>query len=52
MSRWLWSTQFELQLAKFGGHCPREVGDKAFSRKSREYTVNESRDSVGEIPST
>ena len=51
VTRWLWSTQFELQFAKFGRHCPREGGDKAFSRKSRDHTVNESRDSVGEIPS-
>ena len=52
VTRWLCSTQFESQLAKIGSHCPNEGGDKAFLRKSRDHTVNESRDSVGETPST
>ena len=52
VTRWLWSTQFESQLAKIGGHCPSEGGDKAFLRKSRDHTVNESRELVSEIPST
>ena len=52
VTRWLWSTQLKLQLAKIGGHCPSEGGDKAFLRKSRDHTVNESRELVSEIPST
>ena len=31
--------------------CPSEGGDEAFIRISRNYMINESRDSVGEIPS-
>ena len=49
VTRWLWSTQLKL---KIGGHCPSEGGDKAFLKKSRDHMINESRDSVGEIPST
>ena len=30
VTRWLWSTQFKSHLAKIGGHCPNEDGDKAF----------------------
>ena len=52
VTRWLWSTQLESQLAKIGGHCPSDSGDKAFLRKSRDHTVNESCDWLGEIPST
>ena len=51
-TRWLWSTQFESQLSKIGGHCPSEGGDKAFLRQSLDHTVKESRELVGEIPST
>ena len=52
VTRWLWTTQFESQLANIGSHCPSKGGDKSFLRKSREHTVNESRDWVGEITST
>ena len=51
-TRRLWSTQFESQLSKIGGHCPSEGGDKAFLRQSLDHTVKESRELVGEIPST
>ena len=51
VARRLWSTKSKSQLAKIGGHCPSEGGDKVFKRKSRDHTVNESRNSVGEITS-
>ena len=51
VNRWLWSTQLKSQLAKIGGRCPNEGEDKAFFCISYDYMINESRDSVGEIPS-
>ena len=50
VTRWLWTTQLKSYLAKIGGHCSREGGDKAFYSISRDHMINESRDSVGEIP--
>ena len=49
---WLWPTQFKSQFAKISGHCSSEGGDKAFSEKSRDGSVIESRYLVVEIPST
>ena len=51
VTRWLWSTQLRSHFAKIGAHCPSEGGDKTFSCISRDHMINESRDSVGEIPS-
>ena len=51
VTRWLWSTQLKSHLAKIGGHFPSEGGDKAFFKKSRDYMINKSSDSMGEIPS-
>ena len=51
VTRWLWSTQLKSHLAKIGDHCPSEGRDKAFLI-SRDQIINESRDSVGQIPST
>ena len=48
---WLWSTQLKSHLAKIGGHCPGEGGDKALFCISCEYMINESRDLMGEISS-
>ena len=50
VTRWLRLTQLKSHLAKIGGHCPSEGGDKAFFCISRDYMISESRDSVGEIP--
>ena len=52
VTRWLRSTQFKSHLAKIGGHCPCEGRDKAFFCISRDHLINESHDSVGEIPSS
>ena len=46
VARWLWSTQLKSHLAKIGGHCPSEGGDKVFLI-SRDYMINKSRDSIG-----
>ena len=46
VARWLWSTQHKSHLAKIGGHCPSEGGDKVFLI-SRDYMINKSRDSIG-----
>ena len=43
------STQLKSHLAKIGGYCPSEGGDKAFFCLSRERLINELRDSVSEI---
>ena len=40
MTRWL--TQVKSHLAKSGGHCPSEDGDKAFFCLSRDHIINES----------
>ena len=49
---WLWSTQLKSHLAKIGGNCPNEGGDKAFFFLiSRDHTINESCDLVRDIPS-
>ena len=53
VTRWLWSTQLKSHLAKIGDHCPSEDGDKAFFFNiTCDQMINESRDSVGQIPST
>ena len=44
--------QLKSRLAKFGGHCPSEGGDKAFFSISHDHMINEPHDSVGEIPSS
>ena len=51
VTRWLWSTQRKSHLTKIGDHCPSAGGDKAFLIL-RDQMINESRDSVGQIPST
>ena len=43
--------QLKSHLAKIGGHCSSKGGDKAFFYISRDHMINESRDSVSEIPS-
>ena len=45
-TRWLWSTRLKSHLAKIGGHCPSEDGDKGFFLISRDHLINESRDSM------
>ena len=45
------STQFWSHLAKFHGYCPSEGGDKTTFCISLDQIVNESRDSLVEIPS-
>ena len=50
LNGWLWPTQFKSQFAKIGGHCSSEGGDKTFFEESRDDTVNESRDSMVEMP--
>ena len=52
VTRWLWSIQLKSQLAKTRGHRLSEGGDKAFSKTSRDYKINGSRDLVDEMPST
>ena len=51
MTRWFLSTQLKSHLAKIGDHCPSEGGDKEFFLISRDHMINESIDSVREIPS-
>ena len=48
---WLWSTLLKSHLAKIGGNCPNEGGDKAFFLISRDHTISESCDLVRGIPS-
>ena len=50
-TRWLWSTQLKSHLAKIGDHCPSEGGEKSFLLISHDHMINESRDSVDQIPS-
>ena len=50
-TRWLWSTQLKSHLAKIGDRWPGEGGEKSFLLISRDHMINESRDSVDQIPS-
>ena len=45
MTRLLWSTRLKSHVARIGGHCPSEGGDKFFLI-SRDHIINESRDSM------
>ena len=51
VTQWLWSTWLRSHLAKIGGHCPSEGADKALFLISRDHMINESGDSMDEIPS-
>ena len=51
VTQWLWSTGLKSHLAEIGDHFPSLGGDEAFFCISRDHMINESHDSVGEIPS-
>ena len=45
VTRWLWSTRLKSHLAKIGGHCHNEGGDKVLLI-SRDHMINKSRESM------